>query len=121
MIKLLGIDNIFFEVKDLEKAIDFLQKLGFDLKFKIPHINAALLSIGNEEPGLIIIEKEKVLPSRFWVEVENAQELKKECKKLNINGKMLETATGFTFEINDPSGNIIGFADYKKKPELARK
>lgn len=82
---------------------------------------ATLFSIGQEEPGLILYEKEKIAPSTLWVEVKNAQSVQRECEQLGFSGRMLETATGFTFEITDVDGNKIGFADYKKKPELARK
>ncbi len=119
--KLLGIDNVFFEVGNLDKAIDFYEKLGFQLKLKIQHIQAALFKIGDEEPSLIIKQSSVVKPSKLWVEVFNAMEAQNECIANNINGVMLETATGHTFEIKDDWGNIVGFADYNKKPELARK
>jgi catechol 2,3-dioxygenase-like lactoylglutathione lyase family enzyme len=32
----------------------------------------------------------------------------------------LETMTGITVEATDPSGNVVGFADYSKRPEMAR-
>lgn len=118
--KLLGIDNIFSDVTDLEQAILFYSSLGFQLKFKIPQIPGALFSIGSEEPGLLIRQSKIPKSSCFWVEVVDAHRAQKECVALNITGNMIETATGFTFEITDPWGNKIGFADYTKKPELAR-
>ncbi len=33
----------------------------------------------------------------------------------------LETMTGVTVDVTDPSGNVVGFADYSKRPEMARK
>ncbi len=119
--EILGIDNIFFTVTNLEKAKEFYQKLGFKHKFSIPPIKAALFSIGQEVPGLMLSERSTVTPSRLWVEVKSAKDFKHACVKLGIAGTMLETATGLTFEVTDASGNIIGFADYTKKPELARK
>lgn len=119
--ELLGIDNIFFEVGDIDQAIDFYQNLGLQLKFKIPHISGTLFSIGREEPGLLIRQSKVIRPSHLWIEVLNAHEAQKKCASLSIVGKILETATGFTFETIDPWKNIIGFADYTKKPELARK
>lgn len=115
--EILGIDNIFIQVGSLEEAIRFYETLGFVLKFKIPRINAALFNIGNEEPGLMLFENKEPKPSRFWVEVVSALEAQKMLSK----GSMIETATGLTFEVLDPWGNIIGFADYSKKKELARK
>lgn len=119
--KLLGIDNVFFAVDNIEQAIELYEQLGFQLKMRMPHINGALFTIGNEEPGLLIQQTNNKRPSCLWVEVINAQQVQKECEALSIVGTMLETATGFTFEIIDPWGNTIGFADYTKKPELARK
>jgi GNAT superfamily N-acetyltransferase len=115
--KILGIDNVFFQVGELEKAVPFYEKLGFILKFKIPRINAALFKMGDEEPGLMLCEIETPQPSRLWVETVSALEAQKGWK----DGLLLETATGFTFEVLDPWGNTIGFADYSNKRELARK
>lgn len=118
--QLLGIDNLFFQVEHLEEAIEFYKKLGFKLKLRFPHISAALFEIGNEEPGLILQEIKPSKPSKIWVEIVNAIKAQNECKHLNINGNLLDIPTGLTFEIKDPWGNIIGFADYSKKPQLAR-
>lgn len=118
--KLLGIDNIFFEVQELKKAQHFYEQLGFKQKIAIPQLNAILFSIGMEEPGLIISEKKNPTPSKIWIEVEKAEVVKKHCQSLKISGKEIQTATGLTFEVQDDSGNTIGFADYSKKPELSR-
>lgn len=118
--QLLGIDNVFFNVGALEKAIEFYERLGFKLKFKIPHMSAALFEVGSEEPGLMLCETQDRRPSKLWVEVVDARAVQEECEQLKIQGKLIETATGFTFEVQDPWGNSIGFADYCKKPELAR-
>lgn len=115
--EILGIDNIFFQVGNVEEAIRFYESLGFVLKFKITRINAALFNIGNEEPGLLLFENEEPKPSRFWVEVASALEAQNTLSK----GSLIETTTGFTFEVLDPWKNTIGFADYSKKLELSRK
>jgi predicted enzyme related to lactoylglutathione lyase len=119
--QLLGIDNVFFEAGDLERAIRFYGQLGFKLKFKIPHISSALFDIGSEAPGLMIKEVKDPKPSKMWVEVRDAKMAKERCEQLASAGTLLETMTGFTFEIQDPWDNRIGFADYAKKPELARR
>jgi catechol 2,3-dioxygenase-like lactoylglutathione lyase family enzyme len=118
--KLLGIDNIFFEVSDLEKAVDFYSQLGLQLKFKKEN-QLALFKIGNEESGLVILQSNNKRPGKFWIEVKDALKVKDECESKNIQGVIIETQTGFTFEVTDPFGNSIGFADYSKRPELARK
>ena len=115
-VKILGIDNVFFQVGSLEKAILFYERLGFVLEFKTQRINAALFMIGNEEPGLMLFENPSPKPSRLWVEVKSALE----AQKIFGGGTYIETATGLTYEVIDPWENVIGFADYSKKPELAR-
>lgn len=114
--KILGIDNVFFQVGNLEEAMAFYEKLGFVLKFRIPSKNAALFRIGAEEPGLLVFEHKEPKPSCLWVEVESALEAQQKFGK----GPLIEAATGPTFEISDPWGNRIGFTDYCKKKELAR-
>jgi catechol 2,3-dioxygenase-like lactoylglutathione lyase family enzyme len=118
--QILGIDNVFFQIGDIEKAIIYYEQLGFKLKMRIPQIMAALFAIGNEEPGLILRETATTGQSRLWVEVPDASDAQKACEKLFITGRLFEIATGFTFEIEDPWGNIIGFADYTKNPALSR-
>ncbi len=113
---LLGIDNVFFQVGDLDQAIIFYEKLGFVVKFRLPHMQAALLRIGTEEPGLILTQSAQVVPSKLWIEVASAKEAQKEL----ASGKLFEISTGWTLEIIDPWNNVIGFADYTKKPELSR-
>ena len=114
---LLGIDNVFFQVGDLEQALPFYKKLGFEVKLRLPHMQAALLRIGTEEPGLILAQSALVTPSKLWIEVASAKDAHKEL----ASGKLFEIATGWTLEIIDPWNNVMGFADYTKKPELGRK
>lgn len=79
-------------------------------------MNYSTKPIGTEEPGLMLFENKELMPSRLWIEVESALEAQKIFRK----GSLIETATGLTFEVCDPWGNTIGFADYSKKAELAR-
>lgn len=118
--QILGIDNVFMQVRDLQEAEIFYQKIGLSLKLRIPHMNALLFSIGNEEPGLMIIEAKNNSKSRLWVEVRDALEVERELAECGIKSMLLQTATGTTCEVEDSWGNKIGFADYKLKPELAR-
>ena len=55
--EVLGVDNIFFQVSNLETAIPFYETLGFVLKFKLPHVSAALFNIVNEKPGLLYLHQ----------------------------------------------------------------
>lgn len=111
--KLIRIDNVFFQVGELDLAVLLYEKLGFQLKLKIPRLSSAILNIGMEEPGLILTESKHPKPSRLWIEVASAIQAKEELQE----GSILETATGTTLEVTDPWGNIVGFADYIKKTE----
>lgn len=117
----LGIDNVLFTVADLEAAIGFYEAVGLKLKFRVAAAHMALFAVGGEEPGLVIRQGEDAGGGKFWVEVVDAVETRKTLEKLGYATVWLETATGFTVETRDPSGNVLGFADYRKRPELARK
>ena len=99
--ELLGIDNVFFQLRDLEKAIPFYERLGFQLKFRIPHLPGALFHIGKEEPGLMLCKTQQPIPSRLWVELENAKQMSEHCTSMEIQGNEVETKTGVTFEVKD--------------------
>jgi len=120
VIEPLGIDNVFFTVADLGSAVAFYERCGLTLKFRIDAAKIALFSIGPEEPGLMLREGEGPGAGRLWVEVADAETVNIELAANGIAAQRLETATGVTVEVADPSGNVIGFADYSKRPELAR-
>lgn len=121
MIELLGIDNVMFHVGDLETAIPFYESCGFVLKFRVDEKQMALFDIGLEGPGLVIRTDEGSPGGRLWVEVRNADETRQALLARGTASTRIETATGVTCEISDPFGNRIGFADYSKRPELARR
>lgn len=117
----LGIDNVFFAVDDLEAAVEFYRRCGLGLKFRVEAARMALLTIGSEEPGLVLRQGTSVGGGRLWVEVDDAESAGAELNALGVPMERLETATGITIEATDPWGNVIGFADYSRRPELARK
>ena len=121
MVEPLGIDNVFFTVADLGAAVAFYERCGLKLQFRIDAANMALLSIGTEEPGLMLREGEAVGAGRLWLEVVDAELVGIELAANGITAQRLETATGVTVEVTDPSRNAIGFADYSKRPELGRR
>jgi predicted enzyme related to lactoylglutathione lyase len=120
MIELLGIDNVMFHVGDLETAIPFYESCGFVLKFRVDEKQMALFDIGPEGPGLVIRTDEGSPAGRLWVEVRNADDVRQTLLERGTASSRIETATGITCEIVDPFGNRIGFADYSKRPDLAR-
>ena len=121
MVEPLGIDNVFFSVADFDTAVSFYARCGLKLKFRIDTAKMALFSIGGEEPGLLLREGEAVGAGRLWLEVADAELVGIELAANGITAQRLETATGVTVEVTDPSGNVVGFADYFKRPELARR
>ena len=129
MPELKGIDNVMFAVRDLDPAIVFYEDCGFVLKFKIETAGMALFAIGAEEPGLLIRVAGRggsgstgtAGAGRFWVEVRDADAVAAELNAAGIPVERLETATGITVEATDPSGNVVGFADYSRRPEMARR
>lgn len=118
--QILGIDNVFVQVRDLQEAEMFYKKIGLELTLSIPHMKGLIFSIGGEEPGLIVLETENDNKARLWVEVPDALEVERELAACGIESVLLQTATGITCEVEDPWGNKIGFADYSLKPKLAR-
>lgn len=129
MPELFGVDNVMFAVRDLDAAIRFYTTCGFALKFRMDRAGMALFAIGAEEPGLLVRLEGGSGPGRsgtagagrFWVEVRDADAVAAELESAGIATTRLETATGITVEATDPSGNVVGFADYTKRPELARR
>lgn len=125
----LGIDNVLFAVRDLDASIAFYEACGFKLKFKVDQAGMALFAIGGEAPGLLIRAIGGGGPGsigpegggKFWVEVADAEAVAAQLVAAGIATTRLETMTGITVEAADPSGNIVGFADYAKKPEMARR
>jgi catechol 2,3-dioxygenase-like lactoylglutathione lyase family enzyme len=120
---LLGIDNVLFAVRNLDEAVAFYRDCGFVLKFRVDNTGMALFSIGPEEPGLLVraVDSGAVGGGRLWVEVGSADAAAARLLAAGIPTSRIETMTGSTIEVADPSGNVVGFADYSRRPEMARK
>jgi catechol 2,3-dioxygenase-like lactoylglutathione lyase family enzyme len=111
MPELLGIDNVLFAVRDLDEAVGFYETCGFALRFKVEAAGMALFAIGGEEGA----------GGRLWVEVRDADAVAAELMAAGIATARIETMTGITVEAADASGNVVGFADYSRRPEMARR
>lgn len=114
-----GIDNVLFSVTDLDAAVAFYSACGFTVKFRVDQAKMALFAIGSEEPGLLI-RATGPGAGKLWVEVANADAAATELNAAGIATTRVETMTGITVEATDPDGNVVGFADYSKRPEMAR-
>ena len=128
-LEVLGVDNVLLAVGDLETALEFYgRKLGLPLKFQVPGMGIAGFRLGPEEPGLFI-RAGNVRPQgprdspRLWLEVPDARAAADELLAGGIKpvSDPFEVATGWTVEIADPWGNVIGLTDYTRAPERARK
>ncbi|MEV7686327.1 VOC family protein [Streptomyces bungoensis] len=128
--ELLGFDNVLLPVGDLAEAVGFYERAGFTVGFRLDELGIALLKVGGETPGILLRVEEELghrsppWPSpRVWLEVPDARVAARELAAAGIPplDEVSPTATGWTVEIADPWGNVLGFTDYAKRPELGRR
>jgi len=128
-ISILGVDNVILAVGDLREARRFYEGvLGLRVKFSDDEHGILGFAIGEEEPGLVIraqaIEKcEPRLTPRVWLEVPDARAAAAalEASGQSLVAPPLHVGTGWTVELSDPWGNVLGLTDYVGMPSLARK
>ncbi|MEU7422662.1 VOC family protein [Streptomyces sp. NPDC048362] len=128
--ELLGFDNVLLPVGDLDEAVGFYERAGFTVGFRFDEAGIALLKVGGETPGILLRAEEAMghrppsWPStRLWLEVPDARVAARELAAAGIEplDEVFPTATGWTVEIADPWGNVVGFTDYSKRPALGRR
>jgi len=128
--ELLGFDNVLLPVGDLAEAVAFYERAGFAVGFRLDEAGIALLKVGGETPGILLRQEEGLghrpppWPSpRVWLEVPDARVAAERLLGAGITPweGPFAVATGWTVEIADPWGNVIGLTDYAKRPELARR
>ncbi|MER5212243.1 VOC family protein [Streptomyces sp. NPDC002838] len=127
--ELLGFDNVLLPVGNLAEAVGFYERAGFAVGFRFDEGGIALLKVGGETPGILLRQEEEFghrpppWPSpRVWLEVPDARRAAGELAAAGIVplDEPFSVATGWTVEVADPWGNVIGFTDYSKRPELGR-
>ncbi|WP_062992810.1 VOC family protein [Nocardia anaemiae] len=123
-----GIDNVLVPVGDLDAAVSFYgDVLGLAVKFTLPEQGIAVFDVGGEVAGVMA----RVDPSagaaglsgmRLWLEVPDASAAAAELQGCGVRvvTAPFEVGTGWSVEVSDPWGNVIGLTDYLKRPELAR-
>lgn len=127
-IGVLGVDNVLFDVGDLERAREFYGDfLGLDEKFAFPQVGLVCFRLGDEEPGLLVRASGAELgaprPSpRLWLEVPNARAAAATLGDAGVGllAEPRELRTGWVVELADPWGNVIGLTDYLNDPGRAR-
>lgn len=127
--ELLGFDNVLLPVGDLVEAVGFYERAGFTVAFRLDEAGIALLKVGSETPGVLLRLDEELRhrpppwgAPRVWLEVRDARGTADALADAGIRplDAPLSVATGWTVEVADPWGNVVGFTDYSKRPELAR-
>ncbi|WP_433437507.1 VOC family protein [Nonomuraea sp. CA-141351] len=113
--RVLGVDNILVGAGDPVRAKEFYGGvLGLEEKFSTEE--TALFAIGEETPGLLVrVQEGRPGSMRVWLEVPDARAAADE-----LGLEPFEVFTGWTVEVPDPWGNVIGLTDYTKQPHLAR-
>ncbi|MFD9001390.1 VOC family protein [Streptomyces sp. NPDC059582] len=128
--ELLGFDNVLLPVGDIGEAVGFYERAGFAVGFRFDEAGIAQMKVGGETPGILLRQEEGLghrpppWPSpRVWVEVPDARAAMRELADAGITAldEPASVATGWTVEIADPWGNVLGFTDYTKRPELGRR
>lgn len=122
-----GIDNVLFAVGDLDAAVDFYAgRLGLPLAFRMDEPGIALFRLGDEPPGLLVrrgpTSGVREGSPRLWLEVADARATAHALADAGVAtlAEPFPVATGWTVEIADPWGNVIGFTDYTTVPERGR-
>ncbi|WP_028802931.1 VOC family protein [Streptomyces sp. 142MFCol3.1] len=127
--ELLGIDNVLLPVGNLDEAVRFYELAGFPVAFRLDEAGIAALKVGGETPGVLLRLDEELshrpppwAVPRVWLEVRDARAAASALAAAGIRplDAPFPVATGWTVEIADPWGNVVGLTDYNKRPELAR-
>ncbi|MFF1678242.1 VOC family protein [Streptomyces sp. NPDC058256] len=127
--ELLGFDNVLLPVGNLDEAVDFYERAGFPVAFRLDEAGIALLKVGKETPGVLLRLDEELsrrapvwASPRVWLEVRDARAVAGVLDAAGVQtlDAPFRGATGWTVEFADPWGNVIGLTDYSKRPELSR-
>jgi predicted enzyme related to lactoylglutathione lyase len=124
-VKVLGFDNVFVEVGDLDAAVEFYRDvLGLGVHKRFDPLRMVLFSVGAETPGLGIaaVASPRVGGQKVWFEVPDARAAAGELAAQGAPplAPPALIPTGWAFEVCDPWGNVLGFADYTAHPEMGR-
>ncbi|MEV2219700.1 VOC family protein [Nocardia vinacea] len=123
-----GIDNVLVSVGDLDAAVSFYGGvLGLAVKFTLPEQGIAVFDVGGEVAGVMARVDPRAGAAglsgmRLWLEVPDAVAAAAELEAFGVPvvSAPFEVGTGWSVEVSDPWGNVIGLTDYRKRPELAR-
>ena len=113
-------DNFFFPSDNFEDSKFFYSDvLGLSTKFDFSQQGMIAFKVGEEEPAIIIKDKNKFPNAKpaLWIEVEDVQSIYPELKKKGVIflSEPFKIKTGWAVEFTDPSGNLLGITDYKNE------
>ena len=106
-------DNYFLPVDNMEEAKRYYEEiLGLKKKFDFSDKGMVAYNIGNEEPAIILKDKNKFenLKPTIWA-IFYKEMLNNDIKFLSEPFKI---GTGNAVEFEDPFGNRLGVTDYIK-------
>jgi predicted enzyme related to lactoylglutathione lyase len=113
-------DNLFLPVDDYEASKQYYSEvLGLKIKFEFAAQGMIAFAVGDEEPAIILKDKKKfptATPS-IWIEVADVRKLYEDMSSKGVKflTEPFKIRTGWAVEFTDPSGNVLGFADYIKQ------
>lgn len=113
-------DNLFLPANDYQESIRFYSEvLGLDKKFEFAEQGMVAFKVGDEEPAIILKDKTKMPDTQpaIWIEVEDAKAIYEKLKDKGVVfcSEPFRIRTGWAVEFTDPSGNRLGFTDYKSE------
>ena len=121
-------DNYFLPVDNMEEAKRYYEDIltgckravAVDIGWKFDFSDKGMVAynIGNEEPAIILKDKNKFenLKPTIWFEVEDVAIFYKEMLNNGIKflSEPFKIGTGNAVEFEDPFGNRLGVTDYIK-------
>ena len=111
-------DNFFFPADNLDASKHFYQNtLRLDIKFDFSEHGMIAFKVGEEEAAIILKAREKFPKAQpaVWITVENVHDTYAALCAQNVSflSEPFRIRTGWAVECHDPSGNLIGFTDYR--------
>ncbi len=112
-------DNFFFPADDLATSRRFYQDvLDLPVKFDFSESGMVAFRVGEEEAAIILKERKKFpnMTPAVWIEVDDVRAKYAALQGRNIRflSEPFRIRTGWAVEFFDPSGNRLGFVDYRE-------
>jgi len=112
-------DNLFLPAEKMEESKKFYSEiLGLEIKFEFASQGMIAFKVGNEEPAIILKDKNKFpnIKPTIWMEVDDVKDRYEQLKLKGVKflSDPFKIKTGWAVEFVDPSGNNLGITDYKQ-------